>query len=420
MKLKTRLRSTFMRHVSSPGYQQRQQNRARLKRRLTGQAAAVHYFHEVADPYSHLVVQQLDALKNRYNLPFQVHLTSPEEADFRGDDSRYGDWARNDAASIAEGYGVNFPDGASPTTGAINTGIAALMGLENSEDFASKAIEVGHNLWSGQITSESAAPSTTAAGNQLRKKWGHYAGGMFWFDGEWYWGLDRLELLEARLIEEGFGSGTPDNVMPTFEVTGDTSHITLEIFPSLRSPYTAISFDRTTALADKTGVELKVRPVMPMMMRGVPAPQRKALYVMFDSAREGRRHGVPFGRIIDPFGDPVRRAYSLYPKAIEAGLERKFISRYLKAAWMDGIDITQAQGLRQVIEDIGLNWNDMNPSVSSAESEKLLEENVSDMLDAGLWGVPSYRVSGGDKEPFSCWGQDRLWRVEQEIASRAQ
>jgi 2-hydroxychromene-2-carboxylate isomerase len=37
----------------------------------------------------------------------------------------------------------------------------------------------------------------------------------------------------------------------------------------------------------------------------------------------------------------------------------------------------------------------------------------------GLWGVPSFRLLGRPGEPdYSTWGQDRLWRVEQEIRRR--
>ena len=81
-------------------------------------------------------------------------------------------------------------------------------------------------------------------------------------------------------------------------------------------------------------------------------------------------------------------------------------------------DITEEEGLRQVVETIGVNWADAQATMNNAEWQPLLEENVSDMLAAGLWGVPSFRVSGGDKPPFSCWGQDRLWLVEAEIARR--
>ena len=34
-----------------------------------------------------------------------------------------------------------------------------------------------------------------------------------------------------------------------------------------------------------------------------------------------------------------------------------------------------------------------------------------DLLAAGLWGVPSFRVNGLP----ALWGQDRLWMVEQDL-----
>jgi 2-hydroxychromene-2-carboxylate isomerase len=41
------------------------------------------------------------------------------------------------------------------------------------------------------------------------------------------------------------------------------------------------------------------------------------------------------------------------------------------------------------------------------------------MFDAGLWGVPSFRLLADDRhEAFSTWGQDRIWLVEQEIQRR--
>ena len=39
--------------------------------------------------------------------------------------------------------------------------------------------------------------------------------------------------------------------------------------------------------------------------------------------------------------------------------------------------------------------------------------------DLGLWGVPSYRLQGGEGEPDLCvWGQDRLWLIAAEIRRR--
>lgn len=419
MKLQTRLRSTFMRVVGSAAFQRSLHVRARLRRRLQGEPPVVHYFHEVADPYSQLAVQRLDALREKYSVAFEVHLTAPAAADYRGDAGRYPDWARMDAASIAPGYGVGFPaDPVQPSQPSIETAASRLAAVVKDDSFAASAIELGDALWRGRGSEAGGDVSALEAGNRLRSAMGHYAGAMFWFDGEWYWGLDRLELLERRLIEEGYGSGEPLVPLPAFQAPAGAGALTLEVFPSLRSPYTAMSFDRAMALVDRTGINLVLRPVMPMMMRGVPAPRKKGTYIMFDAAREARRYGVPFGNFVDPFGPPVIMGFSLFPFAERQGRGRAYISRYLRAAWVEGIDITNEQGLKTVIEDIGLSWRDARERLGSDDATAMLEENVGEMLGAGLWGVPSFRVSGGNAPAFSCWGQDRLWRVEQEIANR--
>jgi 2-hydroxychromene-2-carboxylate isomerase len=389
---------------------------------MKGNAPCVHYFHEVSDPYSHIAIQKLDALRGCYSLPFEVHLVSGAGDAYRGDASRYPTWALNDAASVAGAYGVSFPPVAkTPSTGKSRAAEQALAALIDREDIASSAVRLGEQLWLDEVepvvSSEPCAE--VIAGNDLRAQLGHYAGAMFYFDGEWYWGLDRLFHLEQRLIDEGYGKGPI--CVPRPGMTGErieAPFVTLEYFPSLRSPYTAISFDRTMEIADRTGVTLNIRPVMPMMMRGVQAPREKASYIMFDAAREGRAAGEAFGRIIDPFGEPVRRAFSLLPLMLEHDKVREFTGRYLKAAWMDGIDVTADAGLERVVTDVGIDWSVARESMSNDAWEGILEDNVNDMLALGLWGVPSFRVSGGDAPPFSCWGQDRLWRVEREIVNR--
>jgi hypothetical protein len=69
--------------------------------------------------------------------------------------------------------------------------------------------------------------------------------------------------------------------------------------------------ERSRKLIARSGVTAKLRPVMPMMMRGVSAPVAKQRYIVMDAARQARARGVPFGRIVDPFGEPVRRAFAM-------------------------------------------------------------------------------------------------------------
>ena len=159
---------------------------------------------------------------------------------------------------------------------------------------------------SGGVSGEAAGAkggdgqSAVDAGNSQRQKLGHYAGGMFYFEGEWYWGVDRLRLLEARLAEEGLAAASTGILVPEpipADTTSlDTSKVLLEYFPSLRSPYTAIGHQRVLDLIDRSGVPVEVRPVMPMLMRGVPAPRAKQRYIITDAAREGIAHGSPTSR----------------------------------------------------------------------------------------------------------------------------
>lgn len=430
MKASVRAKSLVMGILASRLYPGLLRLRGRLGRRGP---PTVHYFHQVDDPYSHLAVQKLDALRQRYRVNFSIHLANAPTAVEQGDSQRFSQWALKDARSIASDYGTSLPEGTDqPSLDAITAAqrrLAHYVGVNGNHDFAASAIEAGEALWRGEPATtdppDASDPhSVVAQGSMLRSKLGHWLSATFFFEGEWYWGVDRLLHLENRLCDLGLSNdpGTICVPRPSPEPlkSGDASHIVLEYFPSLRSPYTAISFDRTIDMVNRTGVTLHLRPVMPMMMRGIPAPRQKQLYIVKDTRREADFYSQPFGKIVDPIGEPVKRAFALLPFMSSIDADVTYCSEYLKAAWAEGIDITQDEGIRHVVEQCGVSWQDASRHFNNPDWQPLLEANVSEMLDAGLWGVPSFRVSGGNTdEPFSCWGQDRLWRVESEIVRRA-
>jgi 2-hydroxychromene-2-carboxylate isomerase len=426
MDVKTRIRSTAVSTLASARYLNFLRGKARLRRKLSGKPAAVHYFHQVDDPYSHLAVQKLDQLKAAYPLPFKAHLVSKPAAEFQGSSDHFENWALRDALSIAEDYGTSIHVARRPGPAEVQAANNKLASHLHQPDFAQRAVEVGRVLWAGKSDKDAIRQPGGAAvreGNALRAKLGHYLGGMFYFDGEWFWGIDRIRLLEQRLIEEGYGDDAVGLCVPEpdpVDTSGfDASEVVLEYFPSLRSPYTAIGHRRVLDLSARSGVTVRLRPVMPMLMRGIPAPFAKQQYIIIDAAREARARDIPFGRIVDPFGEPVKRAFALFPAALEMGKGMPFVTAYLSAAWAEGIDITTEAGLRRVTADAGIDWNKLRQAAQGTDWEVVLEDNLSDMLAAGLWGVPSFRVTGGnDDTVFVCWGQDRIWRVENEIASR--
>jgi len=431
MNLKTRFRSLAMRRFSSASHLENQRHKARKQREKTGTPPVVHYFHQVDDPYSHLSVQKLDQLRARYQIKFQPHLTSAPSPAFQGSAQHFNQWALRDALSIAADYQTEFPPAATPPAleqvRLANTTLAAHL---NRDDFATTAIAIGHDLWAGtpNASTDSRQPAHLAeqavqAGNRQRNKFGHYQGAMFYFEGEWFWGVDRIRLLEQRLSDEGFDSepGPLCVAEPTPRPLDGKSvaGIVLEYFPSLRSPYTAIGHSRVLDLVERTGVRLEVRPVMPMLMRGIPAPRAKQSYIITDSGREGRAHGCPLGKIVDPFGSPVLRAFALFPGAQSLGLAMPFVTAYLQAAWFKGIDITREEGLKRVAANAGIDWPSLQKAAAKADWQAVLADNLAAMDQEHLWGVPSFRVSGGHKHnAYACWGQDRIWRVANEIESR--
>jgi len=437
MRADTFFRSRLMRIMTSRRFQSLRQARGRFVRGLRGAAPAVHYFHDVSDPFSHLAVQKLAALADGYSIPFVPHLVRPTDGPFRGDTGRFDPWARRDAASVAASYGVEAPGPDAPIDPPASDGVASLLAplVDDAAEgnparvraFADAAFEAGRAFWNGEApagTASARAEELLTEGEALRTRLGHYLGGTFYFDGELYWGIDRLYLLEERLKQEGFVRAPFEGVLvPRPEATIpaglDLTGIELEVFPSLRSPYTAVGWPGILKLIDDTGVAVRWRPVMPMMMRGVPAPFPKQVYIMMDSGREGRAAGAPIQNMVDPFGDPVRRALSLWAWVQSEDRERAFLTAYLEGAWSTGVDITSQAGLDRVLTDAGLSPADASSHYDDTASEALLQENLDPMLDEGLWGVPSFRVTGGGAEPFVCWGQDRIWRVAAEIVARA-
>jgi 2-hydroxychromene-2-carboxylate isomerase len=156
-----------------------------------------------------------------------------------------------------------------------------------------------------------------------------------------------------------------------------------------------------------------------MVMRGLPVPREKQLYITLDTKREAEDAGVAFGRVCDPVGRPVERCFSLYPWARERGRAFELLRSFTQAAFTEGVDAGSEAGLRSVAERAGLSWQEAHEHLDREGWRDELEANRKQLFALGLWGVPSFRLLGRPGEPdYSTWGQDRLWRVEQEIRRR--
>ncbi|MDG1401108.1 MAG: DsbA family protein [Candidatus Binatia bacterium] len=439
MSLKRNLQNIFVRTITSDRTRDRRRSLARLRGKISGKARCVEYFHQVDDPYSHLACQVLGEFLRRYTVELKIHLVDAPSDNAAADRDRLIPYARMDAAAIAPALGLSFTDlGEQPSPENHRRASEILAANLAPGRFSEIAPRVGAALWADDsdeilnlanefaTASEEEMLADRKAGTRRRQKLGHYNGATFYFEGEWYWGVDRLHYLEERLRDEGLRSESDAGpIIPPREISGESieapdASIVLEYFPSLRSPYSAISTERTYALAQQLPVKLVLKPVLPMVMRGLPVPLSKQLYIMRDTKREATRQGLPFGDIFDPVGEPVERAFSLYPFAKSQGRAAEYLASFMTNSFARGVDTGTNEGLRQVVIEAGLSWEEALPHLSHPGWEKELEANREEMLAAGIWGVPSYRIRSEGEPDFAIWGQDRLWLVEEEIRRRLQ
>ena len=429
--------SKLMTHAISDARLARQRIRRETRRQTDQRPHVVEYFHQVDDGYSHLALQTLAALVSTYDIDLVVHLVPGLRDDNIPEPALLQDMSRWDAAAIAPAYGLRFPDTAALPAPALCELALAILAMLDSRSFFTLGVSVSECLWRADAAGlhalaaqiGTAPPSAVAQkldkGRARRAALKHYSGAMFYYEGEWYWGVDRLHHLEARLRDlAALRDAHAPQVAPKPRIATDfpagAAAMTLEYYVSLRSPYTALSWPPTLALARAAGVRLDVRPVLPMVMRGVPATFEKAFYVWKDVKREARDLGVSFGNFYDPIGKPIQQGLGLYVWAARQGRGNDVIGAFLQAAFAKGINTNSRAGMRRVVEMAGLEWSEAKAHLDDPSWQDMVEANRKTLYDLGIWGVPSYRLLDRDgRQVLGVWGQDRLWLVAQKIAEHA-
>lgn len=383
--IKAVVASLVTRLLTSQTLQGFRRRRFALQRRLMGSTAKVIYFHQCDDPYSVLLAAKLEKLKAAYRIEILSYVAPTPEASAAPDLARLIDWSRRDADRLAKRAAIPLP-------------------------------VTGQSPFVPQVS-----PENLAQGAGLRKKLGHYLGATLYFEGEWYWGLDRLHYLEQRLQEAGLSVTSPASkavsIFPVPPLRWDAIQASgsrkpqIHFFCSLRSPYTYLAAAQVRKLAEHYGAELKLKFVLPMVMRGLPVPWVKRLYILRDAKREAIRLGLPFGSIVDPVGKPVEAGLALLHYAISRGKGSELLESFLQGVFAQGIDAGSSAGLRTIAERAGLTTDDIQAALADDSWRAVAETNRNDMLAGGIWGVPSFRVND---RPI-LWGQDRLWMLEEDV-----
>ncbi len=423
------LRSIITSLITSENLHHKKRQYYELKRLILGEDHDVHFFYQADDPYSHLVSQILKDLNRSYDVNIHIHIVDKPKDNVVPMRKSLERFAINDASLIAPYHNLEFRESFQiPEKSDL---LIAQKMLSASENKVSDIFHISKNLWEGNINelsykvaSDNEHLKTIQAGNNKRKKMGHYLGAMFYYAGEWYWGLDRLPYMLERLDKLKLRK-KEDSLEAKFINNadlrgGDFSNISVEFFVSLRSPYSYLALPEIIELKNKFNINSIIRPVLPMVMRGLPVPREKVMYIVKDAKREASRIGIPFGKIFDPLGKAIKRGYSLLPYAKKMQRDAEYLFEFSKLAWSEGKDMRETNNLKTAIENASLDWNEACDYLDSDEWKPFVEENRKQLVQSDLWGVPSFRITDQkDNELFKSWGRDRLWLLTHEIKNLA-
>lgn len=428
-----KLRSSLIGLLFGTRLQAVRRNLAELRRQATRKAHVVSVFLELDDPYSYLLSHYLPSLAESYDIEMHLYLTQALGDAFRPEADMLARYAQVDCERLALELGVPFLDkGMAPPVEHRRALIDLLASSGDDPEFDIELLRTIELYWRGaaeEVGRRVANVGRSAGGdemlgrNQKRlRQLGHYNSAMIHYAGEWYWGVDRLHYLAERLDELGAARSSVANSrlasinqamqvsLPVTPPSAARDLPPLELFFSFRSPYSYLCLRRVYEIVDCFGLELKIRPVLPMVMRGMQVPRSKLVYVVKDASREARRLNIPFGKFADPIGAGTERCLAVFRYAVGEKRERDFLINAGEAIWARGIDVATDHGMRKVTGRTGLFWPDVMASMQDDSWQTMADENRVALMESASWGVPTIRL--GD---FVVWGQDRDWLLVRHI-----
>jgi 2-hydroxychromene-2-carboxylate isomerase len=394
---------------------------AAARRRLARAPRQLDFYYDPGDAWSHLAAQATARLARAYPVDVAFHVVTAPAADVDPAPDLRRVHAARDARDLAGHLDLEFPAKGYADPAAIKKAAQVLIRDRPFAEQIEVAIALGAALWAsdgkavtrlmgahGFESQGDIAPALNASYTELRKR-GFYQAASWSWDGEWYAGVDRVPYLEAALTR-ATGESPPPVIAHRAEppeparLTAVAERPVVDFWFSFRSPYSYLALGPVAELAARWPIDLRIRPVLPMVTRGLAVPTQKRLYIVRDAKREADRRGVPFGHICDPLGKGVDHAMAIAKYAIDAGRGLDFLASAARGTWSEALDLASYVDLRTVVERAGLDWDAARAAITDDDGwREWAKDAAADLAVAGLWGVPSFRV--GD---YATWGQDRV------------
>lgn len=219
---------------------------------------------------------------------------------------------------------------------------------------------------------------------------------------ELYWGQDRMHFVEAH--SKG----------PSLDVYWDFS-----------SPFAYLAATQIDGLARRTNASVTWRPVLlGGLFRSIGTPdvpiatfsEAKRRHILKDLDRWAAHWAVPF-RFPSRFPTHSLRALRVY-LALPEPRRAAYRDAVFRACWAEDRDITDDTVLAACIGDDAIAREAFAKAASDDVKSELRRSTESAAAD-GVFGVPTFVVSGRGAERELFWGQDRLDLVEEALRSRA-
>jgi len=375
------------------------------------------FYFDLDDPYSALMLPIIEELELAFKISFHVHVVEPRRSEFCPEKDARERYGILDAGYVAQAWGLDFP-ALIPNQKRLKTEALRLLLKQRSTtaEWLQLAKRVSDAYWHGDfsvlhkmIREDKAidafdVKSMLKANTDAFYKHGFFMGSSIYYRGEWYWGVDRLYLLRDRLSRY-FAQEHRTRLYPDWGQVRVPCRPNDEVdmYFSFRSPYSYIAIARLYLKKSSYPLEsITLKPVLPMVTRGLPVPKIKKMYILKDAARIAHFEGISFGRVWDPLGPGVDACIAIFEEASNSSkLEVAF--DLMKAIWADGKDVSSSAFISNMCSKHQLSKTAIDTSIHSKSHLPAVEKNRLELTRLGLWGVPSFK-----KGKLVAWGQDRM------------
>ena len=209
-----------------------------------------------------------------------------------------------------------------------------------------------------------------------------------------WWGQDRL-----LFVKHAIGGAK------TVHFTRSKTPQKLTLYHDFASPYSYLGIQQMKQFEAHTGHKITAKPILlGALFKEIGTPMvplftmshDKQQSVYKDLERWAEWWNIPFSF---PEIFPLRSILPLRATIVEPSLTDVLYSAY----WAEGKDISDVDVFTQICDKNGLDGALIIAKTQHAEVKNKLRENTQEAIEAGVYGVPSWKVNDE-----IWWGQDRL------------